>query len=826
MSFSRRDFLEAGAMSASGLLLSGLLPSANALDATESPSKPAYTCRPEARIVLNMNQNWQFFRPGDAGVKALLPPENAVWQPATLPHTVRLEPRDVSGGRNYQGVGWYRRTFSADAEWRDRVVYLKFHGAMQVADVWLNDEHLITHYGGYLPFTVDISKAIRTGRANTLIVRLDNSDDPQVPPGKPQSELDFCYFGGLYRSVDLEVVHPLHITDPILADRVGGGGIFVSYPSVSEEQSVVEVQTEFANESRTRRECTIEQTLVGQQGRVEAAVSKSASVEPGAVGAIRQKLTVDRARLWHPEDPQLYWLHTTLSEGGRIVDDQYTRIGIRSIRFDSDLGLLMNGRPFFSIGANRHQDHPYVGCALPASAHYRDVYKLRDAGFTSYRSHYPQDPSFMDACDELGMLAIVSSPGWQFVGDDVFKKRVYQDVREMIRRDRNHPSVVIWEAALNETDNSSVARELYRIVHEEFPSPDCYTAGDPIHKPVEGFQGWDIDYVGHSRAKNAKPSWVREWGDEVDNWSDQQGRVRVARVWGEGPMLVQASAHLTSLDRIWQSENKPAGADLWAGIDAFRGYHHQPFQGGPLDLFRLPKFDYYMFQSQRPAQQNAARVGSGPMVFIANYGTFQSPQSLTVFSNCEQVRLTQNGKLIATQRQDSGFHVPHAPFTFRVDDFSPARSMLYGNPTALSGLREPAGELLAEGLIDGKVVATHMVHSPGVPTQIQLRLDTCGRDPLADGADWIRAYAHVCDARGTTHPFGDDLVTFSVEGEGSIIGDEKIFANPVRAEAGIATALVRTTRVPGRVTVRAAAPGLQEGSVQFQSLPDTLPWLA
>lgn len=787
---------------------------------------PEHVCRPEARIVLNMNQNWQFFRPGDAGEKALLPPENATWQPATLPHTVRLEPRDVSGGRNYQGVCWYRRTFLAAEEWRDKVVYLKFHGAMQVADVWLNGEHLVTHYGGYLPFTIDISKAVRAGQGNTLVVRLDNSDNPQVPPGKRQSELDFCYFGGLYRSVDLEVLNPLHITDSILADRVGGGGIFITYPIVSGEQSIVQVQTEIANDSQAGRKCTIEQTLVGQDGRVEATVSETASLGPGAICAITQKLKVDRARLWHPDDPQLYWLHTTVKENGRILDDQYTRIGIRSIRFDPERGLLINGQPFFSIGANRHQDHPYVGYALPPSAHYRDVHKLREAGFTSYRSHYPQDPSFMDACDELGMLAIVSNPGWQFVGDEVFRKRVYQDARDMIRRDRNHPSVVIWEAALNETDNSSVAAELYRIVHQEFPCPECYTAGDPIQKQVEGFQGWDIDYVGHSRTKNAKPSWVREWGDQVDNWTDQQGRVRVARGWGEGPMLVQASAHMTSLDRIWQSGIKPAGADLWAGIDAFRGYHHQPFQGAPLDLFRLPKFDYYMFQSQRPAQANGARVGSGPMVFIANYGTFQSPQSLTVFSNCEQVRLTQNGKVIATHEPDTGFHLPHAPFTFQVGDFSPTRSMLFGNPTALSGLTEPAGELLAEGLIAGKVAATHTIHSPGVPTQIQLRLDTCGMDPIANGADWVRIYAHVCDARGTTHPFGDDLVTFSVEGEGSVIGDETIFANPVRAEAGIATALVRTTRVPGNVTVRATAPGLNEASVRFQSRSDSTPVLA
>jgi len=146
--------------------------------------------------------------------------------------------------------------------------------------------------------------------------------------------------------------------------------------------------------------------------------------------------------------------------------------------------------------------------------------------------------------------------------------------------------------------------------------------------------------------------------------------------------------------------------------------------------------------------------------------------------------------------------------------------MLFGNTTTQSGITQPVGQLLAEGMIGGKVVATHVVHSPGVPTQVRLEVDACGVDPIADGADWVRAYAHICDARGTTHPFGDDLVTFSVEGEGSILGDEKLHANPLRAEAGIATALVRTTAAAGAITVRATAPGLKEATIQFSSKAD------
>jgi beta-galactosidase len=186
-----------------------------------------------------------------------------------------------------------------------------------------------------------------------------------------------------------------------------------------------------------------------------------------------------------------------------------------------------------------------------------------------------------------------------------------------------------------------------------------------------------------------------------------------------------------------------------------------------------------------------------------------------VFSNCEKVRLYQNGKMVAVQEPDTGYRIPHPPFTFKVGDFSDTRSMLYSNGVAHVGTE--IGELKAEGLIGDQVVATHLIHSPGVPNHVELRLDTCGRNPVANGSDWVRVYAHVCDARGTTYPYAEDLVTFSVSGQGSFIGDETVGANPVRAEAGIATGLVRTTRVAGSVQVHASAPGLTEAVLQFQS---------
>ena len=831
MLISRRDFLQSSALAGTGLALEKVLEPAHA-SAQEAGLKSGgdqWPLQAQQRTTRNLTHGWHFLRIEDSDTHGATtapsgstPPAGLPWEDVILPHTVRLEPINASGGRNFQGLCWYEKELSVSPEWRGRVLYLTFQGAMQVADVWLNDTHLITHDCGYIPFVLDISGHVNftAGASNLLRLRLNNSDNPEVPPGKPQNQLDFTYFGGLYRSVELQVLNPLHISDPILADKTAGGGLFVTFPSVAAGQATVQVKTDLVNAASASRRATVRHELRAPDGTVAAHNEASAEVKASSSQTLTQTLQVHDPLLWHPYHPHLYVLHTVVLEGGAPVDDQYTRIGIRQFRIDKENGLFINGEKFFSVGANRHQDHPYVGYALPASAHYRDALKLRDAGFTSYRCHYPQDPAFMDACDEMGILGIISNPGWQFMGDAVFQQRVYRDAREMIRRDRNRACALLWEAQMNETNNDPVAAELYRIVHEEYPIPESYSAGDRVMKPVAGFDGWDVEY---SRNNGTKPYWIREWGDQVDNWTDQQGSVRIAREWGETPMLVQAARHLQALDEIYAQLSGPlapgtaraGGADLWAGIDYYRGYHHQPFYGSPLDLFRLPKFDYYLFQSQRPADPKASRFGAGPMVFIASFATFQSPTNVTVFSNCEQVRLLQNGKEVATQTPDTGYHLPHPPFTFQLRDFSESRSMLFATGVAAPGT--PIGNVRAEGMIGGKVVATHELNAPGVPTQLKLVLDDCGRNLAADGSDWIRVYAHVCDARGTIYPYGDDEITFSVSGEARLIGGAQIGANPTRALAGIATALVQAGSRPGLVTVDAHAFGLASAQLQFSS---------
>jgi len=772
---------------------------------------------------LSLNQGWRFYRvdqPTPQEDFGALTFADLRWERVNAPHTARLEPENASGMTNFQGICWYRRHFTAEESWRGKKTFVQFEGAMQVADVWFNGKHLLTHYGGYLPFTVDLTGLVRYGKAdNVIAVRLDNSDNPDVPPGKPQNQLDFTYMGGLYRNVWLYVTDKLHVTDAVYANKVAGGGIFVTYPRVTADSATVAIKTEVKNEYDAAVDnCTVKYSLVDSGGRQVAQSSVTSPLGPGAEGTFSGLLEVDKPQLWHPYHPTLYTLVTEVYAGSRLVDTRATRVGIRTIRFDKD-GFWINGQRLIASGVNRHQDYVYVGNALPDSGQYRDLKLLREAGALSLRCHYPFSPALMDAADELGMLVIVSNPGWQWFREGTFVERAYQGAREMVRWERNHPSVILWEPILNETGyTEEFARTVYQIVHEEYPGGQTYAACDGGRPDAAQY---DVLY---GRQTSGKPFWTREWGDAVDNWDDQNGPYRIRRDAGEPALLRQLEGHLRSMERQY-SMTGIGGFGLWAGIDSQRGYHHNPFYGGFLDLFRVPKFDYYLFASQRPPEVHVPGLNDGPMAFIATYWMPGSPADITVLTNCEQVRLSQDGKEIGVKEPDKSSKLPHAPITFTGLRYSMGR---YEQSSTFANGQRPTrkwipGELKAEGLIGGKVVATYVVHTAGVPAQLALFVDDAGRRLMADGSDFVPVRAYIEDAQGVLAPIASDQVKFTVSGQAAVIGGEANWANPMSAQAGVATALVRSTIEAGSIRVTAEARGLKPATVTFQSQSMPIP---
>ncbi|CAF1626986.1 unnamed protein product, partial [Didymodactylos carnosus] len=433
------------------------------------------------RQEFNFNTHWLFYR-GDVSDAEQIDFNDETWELVHLPHTARLEILQVSNN-NYRGIVWYRRPFIlGDSSFKNKRIFVRFEGVMQVTDVWLNGILLGEHQGGYTPFIFDITNYVKTdGSENVIAVKANNEDNPTVPPGKPQADLDFTYFGGIYRSVKMIVVDPLHITDSIFANKIAGGGIFITTPFVNASSAIIIVQTNVKNDYSVDVDATVTSSLVDRDNNIVARAESTQRITSNNNIDFVHTMHINNPNIWSPDTPYLYRVLSEVNNGSQVIDALQTRMGVRSISFSKQDGFQLNGQRFILNGTNRgHQEYPYVGYAVPESGQYRDALLLKEGGANFVRSAvYPPDPSFLDACDELGLLVLDSIPGWQFFSEDAqFQNNSFNDVRLMIRRDRNHPSVILWEVSLNESQVSDdYASTTHTITHEEYPGNQAFSYG-------------------------------------------------------------------------------------------------------------------------------------------------------------------------------------------------------------------------------------------------------------------------------------------------------------------------------------------------------------
>ena len=779
-----------------------------------------YALPETGREVYSMNPGWRFLKGAADGAER---PDfdDRAWTTVSLPDGLELLPTEASGCVNYQGEAWYRKRFTPDAAWQGRQLFLHFEGIMGQSRVWVNGQLVKEHFGGYLPVIADVTPWLKWGEENVIAVWTDNRDNPAYPPGKPQADLDFTYCGGIYRDCWLVVHDRVFITDPNYEDEAAGGGLFVSFSEVTEASAQVRMDVHVRNLSERAFSGRVVCELYDREGRAVVSTERRLSVGRGKARQVSGTVTVEQPRLWTPDSPYLYNLHVYVKDkNGRTVDGYRRRVGIRSIEFRGQDGFWLNGKPYPEplIGANRHQDFAVIGNALSNSLHWRDAKKLRNAGLRVIRNaHYPQDPAFMDACDELGLFVIVNTPGWQFWNDEPqFAQQVYSDIRNMVRRDRNHPSVWLWEPILNETwYPADFAGRAAEIIQEEYPYPYCYAGCDAT---ARGHEHFPVHFThplngggGAYGTKNLNPDityFTREWGDNVDDWFSHNSPSRASRAWGEVPMLVQAQGYacfdypgFTSYDVLYRTSRQHVGGCLWHSFDHQRGYHPDPFYGGIMDAFRQPKLSYYMFTSQRPARVNPdLKADSGPMVYIAHSMTPFSPKDVTVYSNCDEVRLTfcKDGKTQVYHKPKAAEGMPSPVITFK-DVFD----VMQDKALARAG-RHKESYLLAEGLIDGKVVATHQVFPARRPTRLLLWADDEGVPLQADGSDMVVVVAAIADDQGNIKRLNNYEVRFEVEGPATLVANEETFTNPSPVRWGTAPVLVRSTLTPGDIKVRAS----------------------
>ena len=791
------------------------------------------------REVYSMNPAWRFPKGAMEGAETK-EFNDKDWTVVSLPDGIEYLPTEASGCINYQGKVWYRKHFTPDAALKGKKLFLHFEAIMGKSKVFVNGKLLTEHFGGYLPVIADVTDVLDWNGDNVIAVWADNSDDPSYPPGKAQDVLDYTYFGGIYRDCWLIAHNNVFITDPNYENEVAGGGLFVAFGKVSDALAEVQLKIHVRNATKNPFSGRVEYMLLQPDGTEVARLSDKIQVKAGRATTVSDRMPVKQPMLWTPSTPTLYnLLVRVLDKEGNVIDGYRRRIGIRSIEFKGKDGFYLNGRPYGKplIGANRHQDFAIVGNAVANSIHWRDAKKLKDVGMEIIRNaHCPQDPAFMDACDELGLFVIVNTPGWQFWNDaPEFAQRVYSDIRNVVRRDRNHPSVWLWEPILNETwYPADFAKNTRDIVDAEYPYPYCYSGSD---SEARGHENFPVYFAHPANMQDAskeidptKTYFTREWGDNVDDWSSHNSPSRVARNWGEQPMRVQAQHYacpyypVTSYDVLYKQSPQHVGGCLWHSFDHQRGYHPDPFYGGLMDVFRQPKYSYYMFMAQRPAVKNDRNAGSGPMVYIAHEMTPFSGKDVTVYSNCDEVRLTFNkgGKTYTYKKDKNRPGMPSPVITFPdVYDFMVDKAFSRTQ-------KQDDVYLLAEGLIDGKVVATHKVVPARRPEKILLWMDNEGTDLKADGSDFVTVVAAVADKNGNIKRLNNYNIRFSIEGEGRLLGGPGVLANPVPVKWGTAPVLVQSTLKPGKIRITASVlfEGSQmpiSGELELESKPSVFP---
>ncbi|MEC3908249.1 glycoside hydrolase family 2 TIM barrel-domain containing protein [Tamlana sp. 2201CG12-4] len=757
----------------------------------------------QERIISNFNKDWKFIKQDSIETPLFYSKEinDSNWEDVSLPHTANVEP--LITGQQWQGVCWYRKKFTLPKKFKDKHLALYFEGAMHTAEVWVNEKKVKKHKGGYLPFYIELTNDIYFDKENIITIKLSNKDDKQVPPGKPIAGLDFNYYGGLYRNVHLIAKDKVHITNSIQTDIIAGGGVFVNTLSVNNEEAELEIKTDVLNGSETEAFLVVKTSVYDVSGDLVAqSESPLKTVNKQSVEKFEDQIILKKPMLWSPETPNLYEIKIELVKNKVVIDNESVKFGVRSIKFEED-GFYLNGKPYKIRGTNRHQEYPYIGYALPDNAQYRDAHKIKEAGFNFIRlSHYPHSESFMNACDELGILVMDAIPGWQFFGDKEFQENCYNDIRQMVRRDRNHPSVILWEASLNESGmTEEFMDKAHNIVHEEFPGVGVYTCGwidyaydvfIPARQHAKAPDYW-------KKYNKARPIFIAEYGDweyyaqnagfnqkAYENLKQEERTSRQLRGNGQVRLAQQALNYQESHnDNLY---NKSAGDANWLMFDYNRGYAPDIESSGVMDIFRLPKFAYYFYSSQKEFDRD------NPVLFIANYWNDPMFNTVKVYSNCEEVELWLNDELIERRKPDTdknSTNLLHPPFTFQ-------------------NVKYKQGKLVAKGFYNGKLVEEAIRVTPRSPKKIEIAIDEFNVPVEANKNDVVFIYARIVDETGNYVPVSTNKIQFKVQGNAELIGE-----NPIKAEAGIASILLKLKAGADDILITAFSEGLEVSSLKL-----------
>ncbi len=795
---------------------------------------------PPSRYHLLMDRSWKFFLGDDKSASTIDFNDNA-WRVLDLPHDWSIEggfkedaPTTGRGGYVQTGIGWYRKQFVLPRSVKGKQVTIQFDGVYMNSEVWINGHLLGKRPNGYISFVYDLTPFLTNGK-NTLAVRVDNSEQPNSR----------WYSGsGIYRHVWLNITNPL---------RIAQWGTYVTTPEVTTTSATVSIKTQIENSGQTISYATLVSSIVDEQGK-EVASNQVPVVLTGKVAdEIAQQIPVPAPALWSLDHPHLYTLHSTLISKKKVIDEFQSVFGIRKIEYSSINGFSLNGVHVKMNGICLHHDGGCVGAAVPIKIWEERLKMLKAMGCNAIRtSHNPVAPEFLDLCDKMGFLVMDEAfDAWESgkVKNDYhlyFDEWSQIDLKDQIHRDRNHPSVVLWSAGNEIPDQIQdkgvgLLKALLATFHQEDPTRPVTTANDGIAADngstkipfleAEDIVGYNYVDRWHERRelfysidRDAHPNW-KMIGTESD-------AVRNAAEYSLGDDMKKVRPNYLSGmvrdEQLWKYvsvHDYVIGDFMWTGID-YLGEARWPAKGsssGEIDMTNLPKDGYYFYQSQWTDK---------PVLHLLPHWNWQGREGqimpVLAYTNCDTVELFVNGKSYGIKVQEfprqgnSGawntYAKPYVSIT--TADLHLSWDVAY----------EP-GTLKAVGRKNGKEVIIDEIHTAGKPATLRLTPNDSVID--ADGSDIALVHVDVVDADGNVVPTADNLINFTVSGNGKLLGidngnqrDNSSFKLTSRkAFNGHAYAVVQGNRIPGDIVLTVQADGLKQASINLKTQQPVNPTL-
>jgi beta-galactosidase len=762
----RREFIKAGAAGVAGIALFAELESA-----TFAQRRGRLPKLPPSQRSYAINRNWLYSE--KVAANATSPTFNdSAFERVTIPHTNKRLPWHGFDDKSYQFVSLYRRHFKLPF-FQDKRVFVDFGGVMTAATVFINGHRLGEYRGGYTPFSFELTPHLNWKGDNVLAVEVDSTERKDIPPFG--GEIDYLTFGGIYRDVALRFVPATFIEN-----------VFAKPVNVLQNDRRLDVRCfmNAAGPAPPAMKLTVE---LRDGDRIVS--TRNSELPPTGAPHYDFRLTdLGGVELWNLEKPKLYQVHARLFSDDKLIDQFETRIGFREAKFSAD-GFHLNGKHLKLRGLNRHQTFPFVGQAMPARVQRQDAWILRKELKCNIvrTSHYPQSPHFLDACDELGLLVLEEIPGWQHIGDQAWKDLSVSYVEAMIRRDWNHPAIVLWGVRVNEsrddhdfyTRTNALAHSLddsrqtggIRYKYDSEFLEDVFTMNDfqlPL-RPANHSPYLNTEFIGHM--------YPTKRNDNIERITEHT--MRHARVHNQ-----------LASDKVY------AGGIGWCAFD----YNtHSNFCSGDRicyhgvsDIFRIPKPAAGFYRSQCDPKEE---IVLEPAFDWSRGDRDESFNVALISSNCEHLKIYIGTRLVLEADPDRNTfpHLQYPPFLTNLRE----------------GIRGGWGDLKIEGYIAGKLVVTKMLSGQGVDRELIVKTDDL--ELHGDGIDTTRVVLRVTDEYGGSRPFANAAIAMTIEGPGEIIGD-----NPFSLFGGVGAVWIRTKLGAGTIRFNAKHPFLGTKTIEIK----------